>query len=606
MAVAYSSTQTPAAPPADPNAAVPPALQAQAPAASPLPTGGNLFGTAASTGNFTATGAAGTGVAAAPEVPPGASESAYQYANQVAGLPVTVGPEIEAILGSNPTTADAFIKAVLDLPTFEQANVEDLLWQAGLYTDPSGNLIAQPVFGSYDAGNFAALANAAIAAHDRGTSISDVIAKNTGSGVLQAPGPVLGGGKTYQVQTPDARSVYSATTDAAKNLLGRLPTAAEYRMVLAATNAAFTQYYTAQNAQTEQMSQAQYQQQLTSRTAKLQPVMATGALPSTQPKDAASYATTLLSVLGYPETASNIAFIAAWVQANGGMGDGTNPLKVTVGAQTQVAGQAGGQFANWQQGLMATVRELQDFPNLLAALMKGDASNELANSTAGPLVSQDLSKWSSGNVTSLKTAPQMKAAQAAAAATTPAQTAAAQRSGVDFTNPPSTQMLPVGYVPPGQEYSSGGQAMNRGLTREEAPNYMGPLPSGNQPPVPNLPAGVDYTRAQDPNFMGPLPATTLPPAPGGGAGGIGTVGTGLTQPTTPIADIFPGQQVQGPADSYLQPTTINLTTPPSPSDVADYQFMTEQGGIPYYANNWVQVMATVRDMINSTAAQEHV
>jgi hypothetical protein len=70
--------------------------------------------------------------------------------------------------------------------------------------------------------------------------------------------------------------------------------------------------------------------------------------------------------------------------------------------------------------------------------------------------------------------------------------------------------------------------------------------------------------------------------------------------------VYGGQQIQGPADSYLQPTTINVSQPPSPSDVAAYTAMTEQGGIPYYANNWVQVMGVVRDLINSTAAQEHV
>src|SRR5215472_5189920 len=262
-------TYTP--PTATASSAVPPP-QAQQSAANP-------FGTAASSGNFTLPSAAGgTTAVSMPEVPPGASESAYQYAGQVASLPVTVGPEIAAILGSSPTSGDAFIKAVLDLPTYEQAQVEQILWGAGLYTSPTGDLIAQPVFGSYDAGNFAALANAVIAAHDRGTSISDVVVKNTGSGVLQAleekaAGPVLGGGQTYQVTTSDPRTVYAATSSVYQKLLGRLPTSAEYQDALQSTQSAETQYQSAANFQTEQMSRAKYQQQIESRTAKLQPVV---------------------------------------------------------------------------------------------------------------------------------------------------------------------------------------------------------------------------------------------------------------------------------------------------------------------------------------------
>jgi hypothetical protein len=119
----------------------------------------------------------------------------------------------------------------------------------------------------------------------------------------------------------------------------------------------------------------------------------------------------LLQKLGAPVTKSNLQFIIAWSNEEGGHfhnGAHFNPLNTTLnepGATTfnSVGVKA---YGSWDQGVAATAATLQNgrYNDIVAALKGGDAAQTAASATS-------LKTWSGGGYGSiLKTIPQASAA----------------------------------------------------------------------------------------------------------------------------------------------------------------------------------------------------
>ena len=124
------------------------------------------------------------------------------------------------------------------------------------------------------------------------------------------------------------------------------------------------------------------------------------------------FANAFLGAIPEPVTASNVEGIIGWEEAEGGNWVNTarfNPLNTTqpfdnswnynfgivpgVGAQTPGV-QA---YNNWADGVTATVITIKNgfYPNILAAMARGDLSNEVA--TQQQAVINDLNTWGTGN-----------------------------------------------------------------------------------------------------------------------------------------------------------------------------------------------------------------
>ena len=124
------------------------------------------------------------------------------------------------------------------------------------------------------------------------------------------------------------------------------------------------------------------------------------------------FANAFLGAIPEPVTASNVEGILGWEEAEGGNWRNTarfNPLNTTqpfdnstnynVGIVPGVGPQTPGvqAYNNWVDGVTATVITIKNgfYPNLLAAMARGDLSNEVA--TQQQAVTNDLNTWGTGN-----------------------------------------------------------------------------------------------------------------------------------------------------------------------------------------------------------------
>jgi len=119
----------------------------------------------------------------------------------------------------------------------------------------------------------------------------------------------------------------------------------------------------------------------------------------------------LLQSLGAPVTKSNLQFIIAWSNEEGGNwhnGAHFNPLNTTLGAPGATTFNSVGvkAYTSWDQGVAATAATLQNgrYNDIVAALKGGDAAQTAASASS-------LKTWSGGGYGSiLKTIPQASAA----------------------------------------------------------------------------------------------------------------------------------------------------------------------------------------------------
>jgi hypothetical protein len=441
---------------------------------------------------------------------------------------------------------------------------------------------------------------------------------------------VTGGGQTYQVNLTSPNDVYSQAFSTYEQYLGRAPTATELSALTAVVQKQETSYQTELNTQAETMSRAKYQQQVNARNSQLQydltPQANLGAVPNGPFDNASQWAIAVLNYLGMQTTTSNVAFLTAWVQAQGGFGgEGFNPLKTVLGAPGGTTGASGAAtFRNFAQGIQSTANLLMSpaYGPIYQALISGDAGNETKD--AG--VQAALSKWADGKTVTLNTGGST-ARNAAAEVAKSRSVAKAQPPSTAVANgwtpppgPTNEKMAPPSGTPavPGGADSGLPQSsldVLRGPTpQDQASAAAGPpgglsgsgAPQGINTPPPALPAGA--LNPATPAGAPPTPAGPATPAPGGTAPQTGTQAPtgapaqGAVQTTgqsIPAADVNPQQGVYSPGDSYLPPSTVNAVQAPSVSSDAFVQATTGSNAIEYLAQQYLAAFGTVAGMISS-------
>lgn len=360
-------------------------------------------------------------------IPPGAATSPYEYQYVENAPNITLGPELANVLGlaNNGSSGAAqtyngaqIMQAYYDLSPTELQTLQELLYSAGFYSSTAGTALGtRPVFGSFNIDSFNAISQLIISgANNPNTSLTQIINQATSSGAgfynqQNALQPITMGGNTYQVNLTNPDDIYAVTYQVFEQYLGRAPTQQDYQNILQTVQSQETQYQQAQIGQTETMSQAKYQQAITSRTAENTPAYSAGNVPNGPFSSPAQEATAILQY-AYPSqvTASNVAFLAAWIQQNGGVSN--NPLGVSTVTQN----------ASMAQGIQAAANLLKapQYQALNAALQGGNASS-LANNQA---VQAELTQWSGGGIaTALNVKAQQAAAQNAINTYNPAQPA---------------------------------------------------------------------------------------------------------------------------------------------------------------------------------------
>lgn len=329
------------------------------------------------------------------EAPPGAAVSAYEYQQYVASARIMLGPQLGALLGlpaDQAVTGDQVLSAYYDMPAGDMKNLQELLYGANMYANSAGEpLTARPVFGSRDIDSFNALSQLVLQAANTGlrSTADQIIQSSTSSGAAAAAqqnalSPLLGGGNTYQINLTNPQDVYQITNQIFQSGLGRLPTQAEYQAVLADVQQGQKASQGAQVGQQESMSQQRYQQQINSRTATHTPAAAVGNVPNGPFESPAEEAVAILQYGSYQVTPSNVAFLTAWMEKNGGVGN--NPLGVSAAKGTDPA-----------EGIQTAVNLLHapQYQALDAILLSGNASTQQKN----PQVQAELNQWSGGAIT---------------------------------------------------------------------------------------------------------------------------------------------------------------------------------------------------------------
>jgi hypothetical protein len=397
-----------------------------------------------------------------------------------------------------------------------------------------------------------------------------------------------------------------------------------------------TSYQTELNTQAETMSRAKYQQQVNARNSQLQydltPQANLGAVPNGPFDNASQWAIAVLNYLGMQTTTSNVAFLTAWVQAQGGFGgEGFNPLKTVLGAPGGTTGASGAAtFRNFAQGIQSTANLLMSpaYGPIYQALISGDAGNETKD--AG--VQAALSKWADGKTVTLNTggstarnaAAEVAKSRSVAKTQQPAQgLAAAQANGWQGPAGPTNEKMGTPTTP-GAGTAPG--APTTTTTTPQAPNELGQgsptttVPPGNPatPPTATPPGapgaaptdGPPISPAQIAALNAPTPGAT-PGAPAGAPTqaqgplpGAATTTTSAGPPQTsgqsiPAADVNPQQGVYSPGDSYLPPSTVTATQAPSVSSDAFVQATTGSNAIEYLAQQYLAAFGTVAGMISS-------
>lgn len=374
-------------------------------------TGGGIDFGAAAGGAPQPTAPSGLGgIGATPIAPPSAATSAYQFQQYVGGAQgIKLGAQMAAILGldaGGTYSGDEILQAYYSLNVTELTTLNSLLNAAGFYQSPAGSTVTSNLnFGAFNNDNFAALASAILASNNAKMDMSTLLSKQiaSGAGYLQQEGatsPLLGGGNTYQINLTSPQDVYQQAYQTFESALGRAPTPQELKALTSTLQAQERTYQQGQNTQAEQMSQSKYQQQVNARTAMQTPLTATGPISNGPFKTPADAAVAVLQAMGTPISASNVQFVAAWIQSSGGLDSLThNLLGVTTG-QTNQRGQT--TFNNWAAGIQASVDMLSSpkFANLRAILSTGDASGQFAKDKNAQ---SELSTWSDGKITSLDT-----------------------------------------------------------------------------------------------------------------------------------------------------------------------------------------------------------
>lgn len=527
------------------------------------PSNTNTFGVYASSLNGSTANQGASGTAPAPaaaptsapsqtEAPPGAAVSAYEYQTYIAGASLILGPQLASVLGlssNSPVTGSQVINAFYGLSQGELRSLEESLYYAGMYANAAGEqTTTRPDFGVADIDGFNALSQAILQAANgksAGETLSGYLANRISSGAGQAAiqgaiQPITGGGNVYQVNLTSPTDVYATAMQIFQQYLGRNPTQTELDNIVQQVQSQQTQYQQTLNTQAESAKQAQYQQAINSRTAQLTPAVPNGPIPNGPYENPGQYSVAFLQYLGYPVTASNVSVLTAWINANGGLnGLGrNNPLGVSTAGPGVTPAAKASNFATPAQGMQAAANLLNSpqYYNLSSALATGQGATYATSSG----VKDELSQWSGGKITSLNTAAQQSAAEAAV---------------TNYTTPD--------------------------ISRGQAPGFMGPLPSsGTGGPV-------QTTRAEAPNFMGPLPSTPM------GGGQPSSASPSMVQPQ----QASPGQGLTAPGDSYLPASTLTATAPPSPTSVATQAATTGANLTPYLGNQFLQAYQSILSLI---------
>jgi hypothetical protein len=542
---------------------------------------------------------------------PGTAESPYTFTSALAGQKVALGQAFSQMLGLPATTTPtigAVVSAFYDLSYQQQVSMETLLWNAGFYVDAEGDpLQTRPDFGSADPSNVNALSNALLQAYNanqsgnpKGQTLSSLTAGliRSGAGAAQrqlAPSPVLGGGQTYQNLVTSPSDLYSQLYSTFESALGRAPTQDELNQFVDTFQSQQSQVQQAQNTQQETASMAKFRQQEAARNTELAfartPAVAgsptSTGVPAGPFNTPAGWATAFLGYAGFKQTASNIAFLLSVISKVGGWANVTethNPAgsALPVAGAGQVTPPTGPStnapvtYQSWAAGMQATLNALQNFPNIIAVLTQGDASNP--PKALGKALSADLSKWSNGKISAPlePSAAQLKSAHAAAAVAAPLPKGTAPVPPAPGTAEPVTSPDDTGKVfgPPAAGFTGAPPvqpAPGAPGTKVGGKAVMGPPAAGfpGAPPTPNAPAT-------------PAPA----PAP----------------PTVPAADVSTGQNQYSSGDTYVGPSTVTGDQAPSAGALAFQQATTGQNAVPYMGNQYLNAFNVVANMIASGKA----
>lgn len=206
---------------------------------------------------------------------------------------------------------------------------------------------------------------------------------------------VIAPGKVAQT-TYTAADIQHTADQIGQQLLGRNLNAAEMQGVLNIMNTASATKAQAQGA----ADTAALQQQMSVQNAQANPGATTSA--SGVNTTTGNFATDLLTTLGLPTTAQNIAAINAWHQAEGGNAS-FNPLNTTQGASGASDYNSVGvkNYTSYQQGVQATAQTLTNghYANILNALKAGNDAQAVASAvgaspwgTSGSLMSKVLAQ----------------------------------------------------------------------------------------------------------------------------------------------------------------------------------------------------------------------
>lgn len=486
---------------------------------------------------------------------------------QISGNAVTLGI---SGLPSGPTTIGQALQDFMDLSPQDLLNLEMQLHDAGFYQNGDGSpMSAQDIrFGvPGDPASWTAFTRALAAASASGVSLTALLQGRSqmGAGINQAlPSAVTGGGNTYTIDLSNPETVKLAADQIFQSALGRNATSDEVSKITDSLRSQETAQGLAQEQGKESSSKQVYQAQVNQRNIAYEnqtnPNIG-GQVPTGPFNTPQQWASALLTYMHMPTTTSNIAAISAWVEKTGKFSDGSfNPLGTSRpegGSQTGSNGQQ--QFQNWAQGLEGTASMLMNghYQNLVSALQQGNGT-QAVQSNGG--VKQELNAWSGGSFSSLTVSSQD---------TSNAATVAAQAKT---------------------------QAPTPDLTRNQDPNYMGPLPGGG-----------DVTRSQAPNYMGPLPsdnnavsATLQAGATNPAVGAYLTAGYQAAHPSTVSpADVAQGQQPPNPGDAYVNPVTVYSVDPASESAAAYQEATTGANRIAYGGNQYLNAYQAVLAMIKA-------
>lgn len=476
-------------------------------------------------------------------VAPAAAVSPYEFQN-VEGARVILGPELAQILGlpaNTAVTGGQILQQYYDAPAAAINDLGEMLYAAGMYANTAGEPTTQrPVFAK-NIDTFNALAQLILQAGNTNlkTTASQVLAASTASGAgfanqQNALQPQLGGGNTYQINLTNPQDIYQMTNQVFQSALGRNPTQQEYQSVLADVQKGQESQQQLTINQAESMSQAKYQQAITSRTAENTPAAVTGNVPNGPFTSAEEEAVAILQYGAYAVNPNTVAFLTAWIEQNGGVSN--NPLGVAGAQGTQAA-----------QGIQMAVNLLHSPQyQALNATLTNTQSNAASFKTGA--VQSELSQWSGGAIKSLDTKPYIGKATDAVL-----QYGSTQQAGSAANAPPP-----------------GDAARTAGIT---AP-------------------GAQMIAARENSQPGNQLASSLATAQAPG-GVTGQQASPTSQAASQVGQT--GQGMAAPGDNYLPSTTITDQQAASPDAAAFYAATTGANTTPYYAN---QAQAGLQAIIN--------